>query len=99
MPMIRDDHENLLNELVVPDLEQSRRTEILGLLRNDYTSVLTDFEVLEKSNDKFQKDNNDLIISNSQLFRQAGIVGNTEKQEEIKEKEFSETITLESLEK
>lgn len=99
MPMTKEEHENLLGELLQPDLEQSRRTEILQLMRTDYTGVHSDFEELTNSNTKFKKDNDDLIISNSQLFRQLGTVGNPQKEEEIVQKEFSETVTLEQLEK
>lgn len=98
MPMERDNHENILNELLNPDLEQSRRTELLQELRVDYGSVLTDFDTMLEANERLQSDNSDLIISNSKLFRQVGIT-NKEDVKEEKEKEFSETITLESLEK
>jgi hypothetical protein len=47
-----------------------------------------------------QSDNDDLIISNSKLFRQLGIVGaNDETKKKEEKKTFSESITLESLEK
>lgn len=99
MPMDREKYEDLLSELLTPELEHSRKTEILQELRADYSGVLTDFDEFSKTTQRLQKDNEDLIISNSKLFRQAGIVGNEDKIEEIKEKEFSETITLEALEK
>lgn len=99
MPMPRDDHEVLLNELLIPDLEQSRRTEILQQLRVDYGTVHVDFDGLTVANTKFQKDNSDLIVSNSQLFRQVGITGNPKKEEEQNQKTFSETVTLENIEK
>ena len=99
MPMERDAHENLLSELLNPELEQSRRTDILQELRADYATVLTDFDTISKTNSKLQKDNDDLIVSNSKLFRQAGIVGDEKKEEQEEKKEFSETVTLEELEK
>lgn len=99
MPMSKEDYENLLNELVNPELEHSRRTEILQQLRVDYTTVHSDFDSLTQSKTKLEKDNSDLVISNSQLFRQLGTIGNPEKEEEIEQKEFSETITIEALEK
>lgn len=98
MPMTRDKHEELITELLNPELEQSRRTDILQELRVDYGSVLADFDGLTEANTKLQKNNDDLIISNSQLFRQVGIVGNDDK-EEIKEKEISETISIEDIER
>jgi len=99
MPLERDVHENLLNELLQSDLEHSRRTEILQQLRVDYGTVLADFNQLNETTAKLQKDNDDLIVSNSQLFRQVGIMGNPELEKKEEEKTFSETITLESLEK
>ena len=99
MPMSKEEHEALLNELLGAELEQSRRTEILQQLRTDYGTVHADFETLETSNKKLQSNNDDLIISNSQLFRQLGVVGgNPEQQKKEEEKSFSETITLEALE-
>lgn len=99
MPMPKDKHEELLNELLTPDLEQSRRTELLQLLRADYGTVLTDFEVLTKTRDKLQADNADLVVSNSKLFRQVGIMGDEKAKEKDEKKTFSETVTLEALEK
>lgn len=99
MPLERDVHENLLNELLQSDLDHSRRTEILQQLRVDYGTVLADFNQLNETNTKLQKNNDDLIVSNSQLFRQVGIMGNPELEKKEEEKTFSETITLESLEK
>jgi hypothetical protein len=100
MAMKREDHENLLNELLLPDIEQSRKTEILQLLRTDYGVVLADEDNFKKTTEKLTKDNQDLIISNSQLFRQIGVLGGDEKTKQKQDdKSFSETITLESLEK
>lgn len=96
MPMERDKHEAILNELLNPEIEQSRRTELLQELRVDYGSVITDYTELKQSNEKLQADNSDLVVSNSKLFRQIGLTDTNEK-EEVKEKEFSETVTLESL--
>src|SRR5690606_15487516 len=95
--MDREKHEALLNELLNPELEQSRRTEILQELRNDHNSATEGFKEITKKNERLQRDNDDLIVSNSKLFRQAGIVG-TEMEEKEEKKDFSETITLEALE-
>ncbi len=97
MPMDRDEHGNLLSEFLNPDLDANRKTEILQLLRDDYTTIHKEFEELGVTNEKLKKDNDDLIVSNSKLFRQAGIVG--EKKEEDDKKEFSETVTISELEK
>ena len=96
MPMEREKHESILNELLNPEIEQSRRTELLQELRVDYGSVITDYTELKQSNEKLQADNSDLVVSNSKLFRQIGLTDTNEK-EEVKEKEFSETVTLEGL--
>lgn len=96
MPMDRETHEAILNELLNPEIEQSRRTELLQELRVDYGSVITDHSELTQSNEKLQADNSDLVISNSKLFRQIGITDQKDN-EEVKEKEFSETVTLEGL--
>jgi len=100
MPMERDAHEALLTELLNPEIEHSRKTEILQLVRADYVGVQNDFSELEKSNIHFKKNNDDLLQSNSMLFRQAGMLGREEeKEEEIVQQEFSETVTIEQLER
>lgn len=99
MPMPRDDHEALLNELLLPDLEHTRRTEILQQLRTDYGTVLTDFDGLTKQTEKLQKENSDLVVSNSMLFRKIGTQDDPNRQQKEEKKEFSETVTIEQLEK
>ena len=98
MPMSREDYENYLNELINPDLEHSRRTEILQDLRVDYTGVIEDHEKQLKHIDKLTADNQDLVLSNSKLFRQLGINADPVQKKQEEEKEFSETITLEQIE-
>lgn len=100
MPMSKEEHEALLNELLGAEIEQSRRTEILQQLRVDYGTVHVDFDNLTTTNQKLQSNNDDLIISNSQLFRQLGVVGGDSQMKEKEEKQtFSETVTIEALEK
>jgi hypothetical protein len=96
MPMTRDEHETLLSELLNPDLEHSRRTEILQQMRVDYSGVLTDFDKNTQTIEKLTKDNGDLVLSNSKLFRELKIDTKEDKKEEEK-KEFSETVTIEQL--
>jgi hypothetical protein len=96
MPLNREDHEGLLSELLTPELEAARRTEILQNLRDNYTEYTTSFEVLSNEKDKLSKDNADLVIANSKLFRQTGVVTTEPKKDEAKE--FSKSITIESLE-
>jgi hypothetical protein len=100
MPMDREVYEGLIGELNNPELDHTRRTEILQNLREDYNVVQTDFAGLQQTSEKLTKEKMDLLESNSQLFRKLGVVGNgSEKKEEEKKKEFSETISLEELER
>jgi hypothetical protein len=99
MPLNREEHETLLAELLSPELEHSRKTEILSQMRDNYTEFTTSHETLSKSAEKLKKDNEDLIISNSKLFRQTGVFGETKHKEEDDKKSFSETITIEDIEK
>jgi sugar-specific transcriptional regulator TrmB len=96
MPLNREEHETLLSELLSPDIEAARRTEILTSLRDDKTESSTSFEVLSNEKEKLAKDNADLVVANSKLFRQTGIVKDEPKKDEAKE--FSKSITIESLE-
>lgn len=96
--MDKEKLEEFLQELLNPELEQSRKTEILQELRVGFSTVSAELEELTKANEKLQKDNNDLVISNSKLFRQLGTLGDESKEEEVEKKEFSETVTLEELE-
>lgn len=98
MPMGRDRHEEILNQLLLPDLEQSTRTELLQELRADYGGVLTDFTNLNQERDKLRADNSDLVVANSKLFRQQAIVNPEDKKKED-EKTLSETITIEAIER
>lgn len=98
MRLKRDDHENLLNELLTPDLDHSRRTEILTSLRAHDVAINGEYEEVSTAKSKLEKDNADLIVSNSKLFRQIGVVGGPN-EKEVEKKEFSETVTISQLEK
>lgn len=98
MPMLREDYETILNDLLNPELEQSRRTELLQQLRVDYGTVITEHEEHTGKIKKLSEDNSDLVVSNSKLFRQIGLTNKEDKVEE-KKKEFSETVTLSDLER
>lgn len=98
MPMERDKHEELLSELLNPELEHSRRTDILQQLRVDYGSVHSEHKELSETRDKLKADNEDLILSNSKLFRQIGVTGGDDEKKQEK-KEFSETVTVAQLTK
>mgnify|MGYP000936612084 CR=1 FL=1 len=94
----REEHEKFLEELLNPEIEHSRKTEILQQLRTNYNAFLDEHAEILKAKEELEKDNQDLIISNSKLFRQLGVVGQPE-EKEVEKKEFSETITIEQLEK
>ncbi len=98
MRLKREEHEDLLNELLTPDLEHSRKTEILTKLRTHDATFNSEFDDLATRASKLESDNADLVVSNSKLFRQIGVTG-TEKEKEVEKEEFSETITIEQLEK
>lgn len=98
--MDRERHEEILNDLLNPEIEQTKRTELLQELRADNSTMLDKEKELTTNNEKLQKNNDDLVISNSQLFRKLGIMGGDE---EMKDKEnqksFSESVTIEDIEK
>lgn len=94
----KDEHEALLNELLDGNIDQTRKTEILQELRTEHTAIREGVQSLEESNEKYEKNNNDLITSNSQLFRQLGYLDNeNQKPPEEESKEFSETVTVDDL--
>lgn len=97
MPMDREAYEAILNDLLNPELEQSRRTELLQSLRVDYGTVISEHEEHTGKIKKLTEDNSDLVVSNSKLFRQIGLTSKEDNKEEAK-KEFSETITISQLE-
>lgn len=96
MPMSRDDHEKILVELNNPELEHSKRVEYLQNLRLDYNTVLTDDEKQRAELAELSKEKNDLVLSNSKLFRQLKVEDNTDNKQEEK-KTFSQTVTIEKL--
>lgn len=98
MPMDRKKHEEILESLLDPSLQQSDRTELLQTLRVDYGSVLTDHSTHTEQIEKLNKDNSDLVLSNSKLFRQIGLTNNDDKKEDEK-RTVSESITIEQIEK
>ena len=98
MPMDRDQYEAILSDLLNPELEQSKRTDLLQQLRVDYGTVIADHEEHTTKLQKLTEDNADLVVANSKLFRERGYVSEKDKEED-KKKEFSETVTISQLEK
>lgn len=101
-PMDRESYESLLNELNNPELEHSRRAEVLQELRSDYSQVHHDFNEKEEKLNHYQKDNEDLVKANSKLFRNLGYNeegGNDPVQQRDEKQQFSESITISDIEK
>src|SRR5690625_4099504 len=96
--MDREKHEELLNELLQEDLTIDRKTEILQTLRTDHVATHESYTELETTKNTLEKDKNELLLSNSKMFRQLGVTGNEELEREEEEKEFSETVTIKELE-
>lgn len=96
--MEREKHEQLLNELLNSELDISRKTEILQELRVDHVTGHSKFEEITTSHTKLQRDNDDLVISNSKLFRQLGVTTSTQ-EKEIEQEEKNKKITIEDLER
>lgn len=99
MPMSKEEHNEQLEKLLDPDLEHSERAEILQTLRTDYGTFHSDYESVSTEKEKLQKVKDDLIVSNSQLFRQLGTLDNKETSKEEETKNFSETVSVSSIEK
>ena len=98
-PMERDKHEQLLNE-IMGEVTETRKAEILQELRADYSGVLRDHETHTETIHKLSRDKEDLIVANSRLFRENGVyLDDKKKDEQVAEQTFSETVTLEQLEK
>jgi regulator of replication initiation timing len=98
MPLIeRDKFEEILNKLH-GEIEHSEKTDLLQQLRVAQGNAYNEFEDIGKQLNKIKEDNNDLLLSNSKLFRQLEITKPAPPEEE-KKKELSETVTIEQLEK
>ena len=92
-------YEAILNELY-GDTTPDRRTELLGMLRTDYSTVIKDHDTHTGRISELENDNKGLQVANGQLFRQLGYEGGKpEDKKKEDEKTFSETVTIEQLEK
>lgn len=92
-------HEALLNELNNPELDHARRIEILQDMRLKNAEVLNEQTEANKYRQESTNTIQDLTIANSKLFRKLGITEDEGMKKKEEEKSFSETVTLESLEK
>jgi phage I-like protein len=75
MRLTREERENLLADLLNPELDHTSKSEHLQKLRVSLDTADGEIEDFTKSNTKLKADNDDLIISNSKLFRQLGVLG------------------------
>jgi regulator of replication initiation timing len=98
MPLAKDKHEEILGKLLNPELPQSERTDLLQELRVDYGAVLADHEDHTTKIKTLSETNTDLVVANSKLFRQIGRDNEDDKKEDDK-KSFSESITIEKIER
>lgn len=94
----REEHENLINELMGDEVTHTRKAEILQELRSDNVDSHETHKSLTQERDSLKSERDDLSLSNSRLFRQIGV---DDDKDDFKKKEeqrsFSETVTLESL--
>lgn len=100
MRLSREDRETILNDLLGAEIDHATKSEHLQKLRLALDTSDVEIEDFTKKTEKMSGEINDLVISNSKLFRQLGTESGTQQQkEESKIKQFSETVTIEGLEK
>lgn len=92
-------HEEILNLLNNPTTDQATKTDLFGELRQGFGEGTDTITTLTENNEKLSSSNTDLTLANSKLFRQIGVPQDEETKEKEEEKTFSETVTLEQLEK
>lgn len=93
-------HEEILNALNSSETSQSDKTDLLGELRKGFGEGTDIISELTSKTEKLTVENSDLVHANSKLFRQIGVTEKDPAQEQKEEEQsFSETITLESIEK
>lgn len=65
-----DQYNGLLSELQSEELTHDRKAEILLALREDYQGVTESSEETAKTIEQIQKENKELLLSNSRYWRQ-----------------------------
>lgn len=94
----KEKHEGLLSELLQEDLTTTRKTEILQELRVANSIAHEEFTKAEKQLNTLKTQKDDLVVSNSMLFRQLGTQQlDIESKQKEEQKTFSETVTLEDI--
>ena len=89
---------SLTEELSKPDLDATRRTQILMELTEDYKETTSQVTKLEEEKTKLGESVETLTHANSLLFRKFG-AETLEVTEKVKEVEKSQSITLEDIER
>jgi uncharacterized tellurite resistance protein B-like protein len=93
------DYNEILNQFINGTVSDEERPTALQQLREAFTVSYDDLKTLVDGNKKLLKETNDLTLSNSKLFRQLNSGTENTLQPKPKEKSFSESITIEDLEK
>jgi len=94
-------HEEIMIALNDKETSLEERTAMLQELREDNAKMIGDFETFTNKQKELEEENKELLLTNSKLFRSQRYYDDTfEKQEEEqKKKSFSETATIEDLER
>lgn len=98
MPIELEKYLELTGKLANPEISVAERTQIVMELTEDYKTVHDDFKKLNDERDTLKSQVADITQGHSILMQKLGMTV-TETEEVMKEKELSETITLEDLEK
>jgi len=96
-----EEHEAMLAELMTKEVDEARFVEILDAFRADKSQYTVTNSEQESEISKLMKRNADLITANGNLHAQIGVQtygADEEKEEEEKQVELSETITISDLE-
>jgi uncharacterized tellurite resistance protein B-like protein len=93
------DYNEILNKFINGTVSDEERPTALQQLRESFNTYSDDLKTLVDGNEKLIKETNDLTMSNSKFFRQLSSGNENTLQPKPKEKTFSESITIEDLEK
>jgi uncharacterized tellurite resistance protein B-like protein len=93
------DYNEILNRFVSGTVSDEEKPNALQQLRELFTNSYDGLKELTDGNKNLVKETNDLTLSNSKLFRQLNSGTENTLQPKPKEKTFSESITIEDLEK
>lgn len=94
-----EEYDKILEELGSEDLSAGRKAILLSEIRSDYAALTDHIKENTKLHDSLKAENEDLSKVNIDLFRKSGEVLYGGSPVQVKQKSFSESITIESLEK